>query len=130
MRGRPRKFQSVEELEELIEAYFEHCNNSPHEIPSVCGLAVALGTDRSTLLAYENEYEPEFSYPIKAAKARCEHAVEQQLFFGKNAAGPIFNLKNNFKGWVDARENTHKGPDGGPVTVIERRIVKADDPNG
>jgi len=142
--GRPKKWQSVEELEELIEAYFRSCfialtreekywvddgtndegdpighynyrtvpakdadGNQLYELvkqPSVTGLAVALDTNRETLLNYETDpSNAAFFDTIKRAKAIIHEHAEQYLYSGKNQTAGIFSLKNNFK-WVDRIE--------------------------
>lgn len=79
---------------------------------TVTGLAVFLDTTRETLLDYEGEREssseeivkdPAYSYTIKKAKEIIKAYAEESLFSGKQAAGPIFNLKNNW-GWKDKSE--------------------------
>ena len=76
---------------------------------TITGLAVALGTSRQTLLEYQGEVDgrgenldPEFADAIKRAKEMCHEFAESALFKG-NAAGPIFNLKNNY-GWKEKTE--------------------------
>ena len=130
--GRPEKFQSIEQLELLINGYFDSCEEEVwkkeydpetgelkqwipeldrHGLPvkrmtkpyTISGLALALGTTRRTLLDYEQR-DDDFSHTIKKAKARCEEFVEEQLFTSKNTAGVIFNLKNNYESWVDKQE--------------------------
>lgn len=96
--GHPPKFTTVDELEQLVDSYFE--TEDGKETPGVAGLAVHLDTTRKTLLDYENK--PEYSYTIKRAKARIEAKMEKRLY-GQNVTGLIFNLKNNF-GWVDKTE--------------------------
>jgi hypothetical protein len=83
---------------------------------SVTGLALALDTNRQTLLNYEDgiylkqenddDYDPEDNAlilqlidTIKKAKARVEHDVQFRLE-SNQVAGTIFNLKNNFN-WID-----------------------------
>ena len=112
--GRPLKFQSVEELEVKIEEYFNSCYEERIEPlgikrmvkvkhPTVTGLAVALDTDRQTLLNYEER--PEYFDTIKRAKSRIEAELEQLMLdpTNRNATGAIFNAKNNF-GWKDKQE--------------------------
>jgi hypothetical protein len=102
--GRPLKFPDVEALQLSIDAYFASC----HEPESkkflrpytVTGLALALDTSRETLCEYSER--PEFVDTVKRAKLRCENFAEEQLFTAKNAAGPIFALKNY--GWRDRQE--------------------------
>lgn len=150
--GRPLKFQSVEELQEKIEAYFLECD--PHvidvtewvdardssgslkkdengqnylvevthkvktpQIPyTITGLALALNTNRQTLVNYEENVE--FFDTIKAAKTKIEHFTEQFLF-GPSPTGTIFNLKNNY-GWKDKTETdiTTKGDSLNPITKL------------
>lgn len=112
-RGRPRKFKTVEELQSKIDSYFESCwgedqngemiQKKPY---TISGLALHLDTTRDTLLHYERD-NPDFSDffdTIKKAKQKCETYVEEYLFTGKNTAGAIFNLKNNYKGWKDQQD--------------------------
>lgn len=135
--GRPLKFKSVEQLQEKIEAYFISCwrqkidmygnpvfakdsNGKKTTEPimeqfkpyTITGLAVALDTNRQTLLEYEGEVEgrdnkdPKFADTIKNAKEKCHAYAEESLFIGKNPAGAIFNLKNNYH-WKDQKELDH-----------------------
>lgn len=99
--GRPLKFKSNEELKEKIDKYFADCdeNEKPY---TVSGLAVALGTNRQTLINYEEKEG--FIDTIKEAKAKIEAYNEEQLY-NKNipTTGVIFNLKNNY-GWQDKQD--------------------------
>lgn len=106
--GRPRKYQNVEELEQLIEEYFSKCDETKRPY-TITGLALYLDMDRKSLLRYEKDYEDEFCHTIKRAKERVQEFVECCLFKKGIAQGIIFNLKNNF-GWqenqkVDATVN-------------------------
>lgn len=138
--GRPLKFQSVEELQEKIDAYFKSCWTQKIDmfgnpiyikddkgkktdekvmvqtIPyTITGLAVALETTRDTLLSLEKK--DEFFDTIKSAKEKCHSYAEQSLYIGKNPTGAIFNLKNNY-GWKDKTEEEHRFPDGLPIQVV------------
>jgi hypothetical protein len=114
--SRPLKFQSVEELQEKIDEYFELCDNRTTvaltkqgkliEVPdprpyTVSGLALYLDTTRQGLINYENR--DEFYDTIRRAKSKIEAFAEESLWTPKVATGVIFNLKNNF-GWVDKSE--------------------------
>lgn len=104
--GRPPKFKTVEELDNLIESYFADCKERG-EPPFFVELCVWLDTTRKTLLEYEEK--DEFRNSVKRAKARCEAAIEKGMLTNKfNATGSIFNLKNNY-GWEDRQkvDNTH-----------------------
>lgn len=145
--GRPLKFKSVEDLQQKIDAYFGDCD--PHiatrkisipkadggkaywgeqeyitdQIPyTITGLALALDTNRFTLLNYQDpdhfaegisdELREQFIDTITRAKLRCEQFAEQHLFTGKTPAGAVFNLKNNY-GWIDKTvvDQTNRSPE-------------------
>ena len=94
--GRPLKFQSVEEMQKMIEKYFKE---TPEDELTITGLALALDTDRHTLINYGNR--DEFFHTIKKAKTRIENSYEKSL--RKNGrTGDIFALKNF--GWQDRQE--------------------------
>ena len=97
--GRPRKYESVKALENVIDEYFAECEEK-ELFPTVAGLCLDLDLSRVGLLTYQGREE--FSYTIKRAKQRVENSVEQLLMSGKAPAGAIFNLKNNF-GWRDEK---------------------------
>lgn len=105
--GRPMKWNSPKELENLIEVYFLSLEDPDKpgvylRPPTITGLALALGTNRETLCNYEKR--DEFFDTIKEAKSRCEQWVEENAMLGKaNATFSIFNLKNNY-GWKDKTE--------------------------
>ena len=113
-RGGPVKFDDPEEMQKIIERYFLECSKTK-EVPTVTGLAYALGTNRQMLLRYENAEEcdwlkrfdrsvkAEFRDTIKRAKAFIESRYEQALFQQGKTVGAIFTLKNNY-GYVDKTE--------------------------
>lgn len=131
--GQPKKFKSAAEMQKQIDDYINSCfadrivrdkngaavlneegqpiyEREQVEPLTITGLALALGTNRMTLLNYQNEYEEEFFYPIARAKTIIENYAEKQLYLAKSANGPAFNLKNNY-GWVDKQEidTNHSG---------------------
>jgi len=145
-KGRPLKYKTVQELETAIQGYFDWCDNRTSSVYvkglgdnidisnpapyTMSGLALALGVDRNTILSYGRNdlYSPH----IKAARARVEQDVEQRLMEGKNQAGAIFNLKNNF-GWVDKQEIDNKHEIVQPIlsglTKKQLEDVSTDDDN-
>lgn len=111
--GRPLKFEDIDKLKAAISTYFKKCDDESRPY-TITGLALALDTSRETLLNYEAR--PEFFDTIKAAKEKCENYVEEYLFNGKNVAGGIFNLVNNY-GWQN-RQNTDITSGGKPVPLL------------
>lgn len=115
MRGRKPKWSTPEELENEIDQYFEQCKKE-REVPTVSGLAYCLGTNRQTLINYENspnnnwlknsddDFKGECSDIIKMAKSYIESRYEQALFTKTSTTGAIFALKNGFKDWKDKQE--------------------------
>lgn len=122
--GRPLKFQSVEELEDKIDAYFSQMQIEERPF-TITGLAVALDCDRKTLLNYESREE--FFPTIKKAKQIIENYTEERLF-GNNVTGVIFNLKNNY-GWQDkhTQESQFLDENGKPTTPPEGHVIKVVD---
>lgn len=132
--ARPVKYSNPDEMQTIIDQYFEDCvynraeslgvkSDVPRETitddlhPTISGLALVLDLVRQSLINYEGK--PEFLDTIKKAKARVEGYVEQRLFY-QNPAGCIFNLKNNF-GWKDQQD--HKIQAEVNLHTIERKIV-------
>lgn len=132
--GRPPAYNSPEEMQGLIDKYFEDCKGeilkdddgnvvfnkwgSPVIInqkpPTVTGLALALGfNSRTSLLNYQDKVE--FMSTVIRAKARVEEYAESRLFDKDGANGAKFSLANNFKQWADKKEIT--GKDGEPFKL-------------
>lgn len=127
--GRPVKFNTLEDLEEGIKAYFESCHtvliNKQGEIVktadgkevkyqskpyTIMGLCNALDCDRKTLLNYQkDESKPDFFHAIMRAKAKCHEYAEEMLFDKGASRGAQFSLKNNYD-WEDRvkQDSTHK----------------------
>ena len=106
--GRPLKYKTVEEMQKVIDEYFNWCDNRTKKIYdekkgaeymisdpapyTMSGLANRLDMDRRTLLDYSNR--DEFLPTIKRARERVHEDVETRLM-DKAPTGAIFNLKNN-----------------------------------
>lgn len=132
--GRPPKYKNREEIQILIDKYFDECNGIPYldeqgkpvmtekgdivykkmpKPPTVTGLALALGfNSRQGLLNYQGKRE--FNDTITRAKTYIEEYAEQRLFDREGVQGAKFSLINNFKGWSD------KPKDNSEKEVIER----------
>jgi len=110
MSGRPKLFNSPEELEERIHEYFNgRCNKRKQfisgipytvPVPTITGLALFLGFE-SRQSFYDYEKMDGYSYTIKRARLFIEREYEEQLQIG-NTTGAIFALKN--MGWKDKTE--------------------------
>lgn len=121
--GRPPKFQNKDEIQVLIDKYFEECkgvlvkdekgkaitdkNGNPVILGArpltVTGLALALGfNSRQSLLNYQGKKE--FMDTITRAKARVEEYTEERLFDKDGANGAKFSLANNFEGWKEKQK--------------------------
>lgn len=103
--GRPPKYTNVDDLQVLIDKYFEtdaYLGEGDNRMyaPTMGGLAYALDLSRQSLLNYANK--DEFLDAIKRARTKVGMALEQRLY-SNNVAGIIFNLKNNFD-WKDKKE--------------------------
>lgn len=106
--GRPALFESPEDLQSKIDAYFKSCeaiieNGELKKLPdniTITGLAYYLGFE-SRQSFYDYEEKEEYSYIIKRARLKVENGYESHLF-GKNPTGSIFALKN--MGWKDKQE--------------------------
>jgi hypothetical protein len=121
--GRPPFYNTAEEIQEKIDAYFEECkgeilfdsdgNPMVDKYGSVIrvgvrpltitGLALALGfNSRQALLNYQAK--DEFHDTIMRAKAKVERYAEERLFDKDGANGAKFSLANNFDGWREKKE--------------------------
>lgn len=101
--GRPRKYDTPEELEEAVENYFiqfEGDGESLRRSPTVAGLALHLGFE-SRQSIYDYAENGLFSYIIKKALLRFEDFHENALN-NNNVTGHVFWLKNH--GWKDKSE--------------------------
>jgi hypothetical protein len=106
--GRPRLFDSPEQLEKLIKAYFKDCDSHTikvvdrdgterHEpdplIPTIAGLAYAIGVDRMTVYNYAER--DEYFSTIKAAREYILSRIESGIMnCNAQVAGKIFIAKN------------------------------------
>lgn len=104
--GRPPMFESPEQMQRLIDEYFEYIR-SENEPPTITGLCLYLGFD-SRQSFYDYGSIKEFSYTIKKARLRIENEYEKNAQFAKTPTFHIFALKN--LGWSDKVEidNTHR----------------------
>jgi hypothetical protein len=104
--GKPPTFETPEDLEKKVMAYFDFCVSEKSEC-SISGLHQFLGfNDRDALLYYEKKQE--FSGIVKRARQAVEMSYELDLRTFK-FGGAIFALKNiNKDSWKDKTESEVK----------------------
>lgn len=94
--GRPLKIDSVKELIDKIDMYF---NTTKEEEITITGLCLSLGINKDTF--YEYAKREEYKDVINMARLRVENSYELSLRkYGRS--GDIFALKNF--GWRDKQE--------------------------
>ena len=114
--GRPPKFKTPKELEEMVDQYFIDGVRKKTKVvggkavkvpmPTITGLVLYLGfSDRHSF--YDYEKREEFSHTIKKARTFIEMEYEELLQSGLTNA--IFALKN--MGWKDKTEIEHGATD-------------------
>lgn len=99
--GHPPKYKTPEDLEAVIEGYFDKCH-AESRVPTIAGLAYSLGfVDRRSI--YDQEARSDgFSHVIKKARLLIEAGVEA-MALKEGKAGQIFWLKNH-AGYKDQTE--------------------------
>ena len=113
--GRPRKYETPEEMQEVITQYFNECAEEGI-YPTVSMLAYRRNMSRKELLDYEKcieldtlkncslDMKREFSNTVKRSKQYIEAMYENKMVnTNTNVVGMIFCMKNNFN-WVDKTE--------------------------
>lgn len=85
--GRPRKYETIEELQEGIKKYLLYIAEKNAAgvalIPDVEGLALFLGVSRSTLYEWQNSRPGEYSDTIKRTLNAIAAAKKQLALMGK-----------------------------------------------
>lgn len=130
--GRPMSYATEEELQAEVEKYFVSLMAPAYDEqgnqvglrwinkPTVGGLAVYLGIDRSTIHHYSKS--DRYFTTIKRAKDLIHSFNEQMLMEGKNPVGAINTLINTSEFWVSDQKNiqiTPKMPDNGAKSADE-----------
>lgn len=99
--GRPKKIESVEELQACVNGYFKEVEEQ-EKPPTMSGLARHCGfKSRSSLLRYRDDPDTRYQEILDEAKLRVEEYSEERLHTARNASGAIFSLKNIGDGWED-----------------------------
>lgn len=121
--GRPAMFQTPDELQTQIDAYFDTCkptylvvegkivkdkNGNPMidpNPPTITGLVDFLGFESRTSF-YEYGKKQEFMHTVARARTRIEATREKDLCAGRNVDGNKFYLAN-LAGWRAEQERKH-----------------------
>ena len=134
-RGRKPMYDSVDEMQEKIDAYFRDCdgklltdeagkpvlrNGVPVRVgkhpPTMTGLALALGfATRKSIFDYKKKAA--FEWTLTLARSRVEMYTEERLFDRDGARGAMFSLLRNF-GW-GAEKKQEESETGGIVRIIQ-----------
>ena len=143
--GRPRKYTSPEEMQDVIDEYFESCfeeviiekreGNTVYKETrkqrikpyTIAGLALALNMTTQSITNYaELEGREDFFDIIKRAKQIVEEFTVCQTFSKESSvAGPIFVLKANY-GYKDKTEVEVYGKDGAPINPTSVNLTLND----
>ena len=116
--GRPKLFNTVEELQKLMLTYLENCKtNKPPLMPNRAGLCTEIGISRDSYYEYrkkqEDKSKPDFSDSIKRFEQATENTWVQRLG-GNSPTGAIFYLKNAFK---EDYKDKHEIENNGKLTL-------------
>lgn len=111
--GRPLKIESPEQMQEILEEYFD---SVPEEEITITGICLALGINKNTF--YDYAKKDGFKEITDRARMIVENSYEISL--RKNGrTGDIFALKNF--GWKDKLEDDEEDKD---TTKAKELIVK------
>lgn len=142
--GKP-KDKTPEELQTLVDAYFQSCRGSPlydgegNPVldkqgapimvgacpPTVSGLALALGfTGRKELLCRRGKKK--YRQTIERAKLRVEEYCESQLFDKDRRQGAEFALRFNFQWGQETDEDKKKTEDSSGGVILMPEIQRPD----
>lgn len=126
--GRPSKYGP--KMVEKARDYLEHWKDLGDKIPSHIGLQQHCEIGNTTLYNWSHdEDKAEFREILdQILRVQQMELINNGLSGDFNSA--ITKLVLGKHGFHDKQDSTVAGPDGGPVTVVERVIVKATDSNG
>ena len=126
--GRPTKY--TPELLEAAEAYLDHYEEAGDPVPSVVGLAIAIGVNKATCYDWaKHEDKQAFSDIL----TRVEEMQEQKLIAGGLSQGfnpAITKMMLTKHGYSDKIEQDHRSSDGSmsaPSAFIIEGVSPEDD---
>ena len=130
-RGRPRKWPTQQDLDNSIDSYLESRKKiddngswtGKYEPITVSGFCVFCNTYDDVIQDYANgKYDDKdniYSKSYKKLLGMARNYTEEYLFSGKNVAGAIFSLKNNY-GWKDKTEQEVKMDMPTPIIKLDK----------
>jgi hypothetical protein len=123
--GRPTKYtpELVAEAREYITGYREH----GHAIPSIQGMCIVLNIGETTAYDYAQIEGNEFADILRTIKSHQHHALINGGLTGELNSN-ITKLVLGKHGYSDKADNTHSGPDGGPIEVDSHWTVEVVEP--
>jgi len=118
--GRPMKYNTREDLEKAIDNYFDKCKLNKKtiitkdgildvispKVPTIAGLAYAIGVDRQTVYNYEKNQE--YFDIIKRARDYILAEIESAAINDDVNNGPVIFVMKNY-GYSDKQEIEHSG---------------------
>ncbi|MEE9540460.1 MAG: terminase small subunit [Candidatus Thorarchaeota archaeon] len=120
--GRPTAYGP--EVIEVASAYLE---DEDVIAPNLAELSRKLGVSRATIYNWRDA-NPEFLDIVEQILSEQEaRLIKGGLSGALNST--ITKLLLAKHGYHDKQDNTHSGPEGGPVQVIERTIIRTTDTN-
>lgn len=116
--GRPKKFKSVEDIDERVKDYKKYIKDE-NSVPTMAGLAYYLEIDRQTLYNYaKNE---EFFDTIKKYRDWVLMKIEENCAI-RGHGGSIFLAKNY--GYTDRQEVNVNTVEDDPITLAIKKSLK------
>ena len=103
--GRPRRWDTPEDLQKQVDPYFQDCEDRGR-YPPIAGLAYYCKVDRHTIYNYKNK--DEYFHIVKRAREYIEMELEQ-FIMQKGNVGSIFIAKQY--GYKDRQEIDHSSND-------------------
>jgi len=124
-KGRPTKYTDTTVQDTL--RYMDEWETLDQVIPSIAGLAVYLKVSRDSIYEWStHEDKQDFSDTLDELLAKQEMILFTK---GLNSAfnSTITKLALGNHGYHDKADNTHSGPDGGPIAIDNDWVVKVVD---
>ena len=125
--GRPFSYESVEEFDKQVVAYFEYCQEK-QLIPARPGLALWLGIDSDTLVKWKNDSANLMQDSIKRAEEAMHMFTLQKAGEGKINPILYFFIAKNWYGMQDKTEIVHKSSSTQAIDITEQQRILRNTP--